>query len=90
MKAPSVEALLSLAQENGVILLLENAVELYTALHREMGAVPDESLDAVTGGSATAPWLCPLCNTELGIVQAGELRYKCLNPRCEFTSKIGI
>ena len=77
-KAESVEALLALAQENGIDLTAESAEKLFTEWHTTK-ELSDDELDSVAGGCGD-PITCPRCgSTNVG---AGSLRHgkvKCYN-----------
>lgn len=91
MQAATVEALVALAHENGVMLPLENAEELYATLHAPMGELTAEALDAVSGGSAVSVPSCPKCRaTQINILwKNNKIVYACSNLKCGFAWEPG-
>ena len=77
-QASSAEELFMLAKENNLSLTEEQAKEYFTKLQPPMGELPDDELDAVSGGgcsSLSAPqsvivrgraldWNCPVCHND--------------------------
>lgn len=62
MKATTVEELMQRAQENGVVLSMENAADLYADIHITSAELSDEAMEAVSSGALMSTKVRPPCH----------------------------
>ena len=93
-RAESVESLLALAKENGIVLTAERAGKLFSEWHTTK-ELSDDELDNVAGGCGDdddTPRACPKCgSTDLDsfIGDGGYIYLKCKKRFCEAVWKAG-
>ncbi len=82
--AQSVDELLTMAKDNGVVVTEKQAREYFERIHAS-GELADDELDAVSGGcgdDVKKPY-CSVCGTALGSITQGTSGYVYYCPKCD-------